>query len=743
MSVENLHEPLREPLDEAGHVPGEASLRELIAMIWQNVVWIGLVAALALLVGAIYIALTPSRYVATTSILIDASPRPPLGADMATYPIVAADTGLVDSQARLLTSETVLKRVVVAEKLDSDPEFVGQRPGLFGMITQILLPSPAAHEAGGKAEVALLALEKAVTVNRSEHTYVMDVQVAASQPEKAARLANAVASAYIADRSAAHDQLAQRDSAALTQHLQSLQNQLTQAETRYQAYREAHQIYDANGKKVDELDLSDSSTLLSKARAATSEAKARYDAVRAALKSGGSVDAISAAIKSPLIDKLRAQYADVTRQEATYATTLGDRNPALVETRSQLRAINGLIAQELRRIAANAASDYQVALANQADVARQLGALKKASDKTSGAAIELATLKNDVDAKRAVYEKFLRARDSITDESSSAQFARVITPAVPPSFASAPRKTLILALSGLIGLFGGLSLVLFYEYFRSGDAQARKDAPSRGMVGGIGDRRARNDLPTKATAKIQKPGPEKLAPASLQKGKAQAGKAQAGAHAASWSALPQDKDRFYAALLEDCDLEAGELVGSPSPLTLLVAGLGAGNASDPRGEAAGLALAMAATRARARVLILQADAEISDLFSQLDRAAGQLIQTGATVRPCFPLMNNPRIQVVPVVAHEEILVRRMRRQRDLKIVPQIAGHFDVVIMLGGRIGENADLPELAQNAARIVLEAHLPQPDAAEISEALRHLDVSPEKFGGLWMLDASQNMAA
>ncbi|MBV1701735.1 MAG: GumC family protein [Hyphomicrobiales bacterium] len=732
MSVENLHEQLREPSDDAGHVPGEASLRELIAMIWQNVAWIGLVTGLALLVGAIYVALTPSRYVATTSILIDASPRPPLGADMATYPIVAADTGLVDSQARLLTSETVLKRVVIAEKLDSDPEFVGQRPGLFGMITRILLPSPPAHDASDKAGVALLALEKAVTVNRSEHTYVMDVEVAASQPEKAARLANAVASAYIADRSAAHDQLAQNDSAALTQHLQSLQSQLTQAETRYQAYREAHQIYDANGKKVNELDLSDSSTLLSKARAATSEAKARYDAVRTALKSGRSVDATSAAIKSPLIDKLRAQYADVTRQEATYATTLGDRNPALVETRNQLRAINGLIAQELRRIAANAASDYQVAVANQAEVARQLGALKKASDQTSGAAIELATLKNDVDAKRAVYEKFLRARDSITDESSSAQFARVITPAVPPTFATAPRKTLILGLSGLIGLFSGVSLVLFYEYFKASGTQAHNPARGRGFGSG------RSGTGIAAQAQDQSPSLEK--PVSIRR---PAGKAKVGPPAATWSALPQDKDRFYAALLEDCDLEAAELIGSPSPLTLLVAGLGGGEAFDSRGEAAGIALAMAATRSRSRVLVLQADPEISDLFSQLDRAAGQLIQMGSTARPSFPLLGNPKIQVVPVVAHEEMLVRRMRRQLDLRIVPQIAGHFDVVILLGGLIGENAELPELAQNAARVVLEARAPQPDAAEISDALRQLDVSPEKFGGLWMLDASQNMAA
>ena len=67
-----------------------------------------------------YLALTPTRYTASMSLLVDPRERVPLGVDAAPMP-QNPDAALVESQMRILTSKAVLRRVVDARGLASDP----------------------------------------------------------------------------------------------------------------------------------------------------------------------------------------------------------------------------------------------------------------------------------------------------------------------------------------------------------------------------------------------------------------------------------------------------------------------------------------------------------------------------------------------------------------------------------------------------------------------------------------------
>ena len=320
----------------AAPAPEGANLRELIAILGRRRMALAVGMALTAGLALAYLAVAPAAYTATTSILIDARTRAPLGVDASAIAASSPDTVLIESQVRLIGSDAVLSRVVADQKLDADDDYVSGKPGMLSRLLQLFGGGAAKAPAGGNAARALAAFSRNVIVKRSERTYVIDVDVTARSAQKAADLANAVAAAFIADRAATRLDGAKRDSAALNTRLADLQKRLSEAEIRVQTYKQSHQIYDANGKRVNEQELTDGATALSLARTKTADAKSRYEQIQRIIAAGRPTDAVTEALKSNLIDRLRSQYADIARQEANYRTTLGDRHPALIETHNQL-----------------------------------------------------------------------------------------------------------------------------------------------------------------------------------------------------------------------------------------------------------------------------------------------------------------------------------------------------------------------------------------------------------------------
>src|ERR1700712_3117159 len=84
---------------------------------------------------------------------------------------------------------------------------------------------------------AMINFAPHVVVKRSERTYIADIEVTSSDPAKAARLANAVAQAYLADQQAARNDAADRDSEWVRGQISEMQARLQDAELKADAYR--------------------------------------------------------------------------------------------------------------------------------------------------------------------------------------------------------------------------------------------------------------------------------------------------------------------------------------------------------------------------------------------------------------------------------------------------------------------------------------------------------------------------
>src|SRR6476620_924157 len=190
-------QPIDRPRREARQQQSAGfNLADLFRLLWQRKVMIasaGLIGAmLAIAVGK---SLTP-RYTATAQLYVD--PRELQLVDRELTPRAQDVSGMamvVESQARLITSNSVLLQVIQQANLDKDPEFGGggDARSLLSSLLGLIGLQPRAPSAAETKEVQLAALDalnRHITVRKTEKSFIVDIEVWSTDPAKAAMLAN-------------------------------------------------------------------------------------------------------------------------------------------------------------------------------------------------------------------------------------------------------------------------------------------------------------------------------------------------------------------------------------------------------------------------------------------------------------------------------------------------------------------------------------------------------------------------
>jgi uncharacterized protein involved in exopolysaccharide biosynthesis/Mrp family chromosome partitioning ATPase len=429
--------------------PPAVDLQKIFSVLWRDKSTLWRSTAVALLLALIVAVLVPSRYTATTQMLIDPTDLQGVSRDMA-QANMSGDTAViqVESQLRVLTSDNVLRRVVTAERLDADPEFVGS------------------SFANDPVLIAMNTLRRDTVVKRAERTYVVDISVTLREPEKAAQIANAIAKAYLTEQTDARSDAARQISQSLTARLNELKNRVRTAEDKVEAFKAKNNIVGVNGELINEQQLSELNKQLGLARAQTAGAKSRLEQIEQVQKSGD-IGAFTDAIQSPTIASLRAQYAELMRRAAQQMASLGPRHPAVIELQAEIERLHSAINEELRRVAASTKTDYETAHSKEEMLTNTLEQQEGSTISTNEALVTLRELQRDVTASRAIYEAFLaRARETGEQERLDTKNIRVITPAEMPLYRSFPPSNLILALAALfLGLASGTLIIFMREAY--------------------------------------------------------------------------------------------------------------------------------------------------------------------------------------------------------------------------------------------------------------------------------------
>lgn len=469
---------------------------ELANLLWRRKIAIAaaalLGATLAVTVGK---SLTP-RYTATAQLYVD--PRELQLVDRELTPRAQDVSGMsmvVESQARLITSNSVLLKVIEQAGLDKDPEFGGgsDARSLMSSLLGLIGLQPPAPSAAEKKEVQLAALDalnRHITVRKTEKSFIVDIEVWSTDPAKAAMLANTLTSAYLSESRNSQASAVRRATNDLSSRLKELRERLRNAETALATYKAQNNFVGTQDALISDQQLSASNQRLSAARAATMDAQARLDQIEGSRRTAADAGAIPEALQSPTIANLRAQYADARKKYAEQAGELGPRHPALRQTEKQVEDLKRTISEEIDRFAQSAKNDLTRARDFEASLNRALEAQKRQSVQLSQAAVRLRELEREADASRDIYQSFLkRSRETEEQESLNTSAARVIGEATVPQRRSFPPAMSLFAMIGFI--FGALAAAAWFVAAELLFAGAAAPAPAR---------RERKPVPEKARA---------------------------------------------------------------------------------------------------------------------------------------------------------------------------------------------------------------------------------------------------
>lgn len=447
---------------------GSVEVSELWLILRHRWTWILWSVSILVTIALLYALLTPPLYTSTAQILVDSRARqvvkdenPEAG---------ASDGGLVkaESQARVVESSGVLLRAIEATDLANDPEFNGSGflRRLFGsLIGRFQSPAPTTDTKQAHQARTLLALRRVLAVKRADKVLVIEIVVTTKNAEKSAKIANAIAEAYLLDQSEANAAISMKASEDLTARLDGQRRRVEDAENAVERYKAENQIVSASGQLIVEQQLSDVNAQLAAARSRSVELKSKIDQLDRLRRAGGDLDATSDAIQSNVISSLRQQEATLIELQSELQSQYGPRFPSIAAVENQLHNLHKLIITELGRIEGASRSQYELALANERQIKLNVERLKTETLATDQASIRLRELERDLEASRSIYATYLaRAQETREQANVSTTNARLISRALPAPDKSWPLVGLLLFGAICAGLGIGIALAFVAEY---------------------------------------------------------------------------------------------------------------------------------------------------------------------------------------------------------------------------------------------------------------------------------------
>ncbi|MGN6571541.1 MAG: GumC family protein, partial [Pseudolabrys sp.] len=372
---------------------------------------IGLTALAMVALTLVVILVVRPSYTGTSTVLIDPHRQEVinLNDNSAAMRNSSTDEAAVQSQVLLMQSAEVLRRVVKELNLTSDPDFMPQ-PSLLGPLKKLFSTGHKAHGLSAE-DIAVMnsvdVLQKRLKVTRQQNSYLVDINVRSHEPNKAARVADAVANAYLAELVKAKVDSVKVAAGWMDQQLNDLKSRVHDADKAVEDYRAQHQLVMTQGVTVNDQQIADLNTQLIQARAEAAQAKAKYDQVAQVAKDHVDPGSLPEALASETIARLRGQYADLTKNVADLSSHFGPKHPMLVAARAQLRDTQKLIDAEVHRILQSRRQSYDVAAAREASLEKSLNGLQDVSTDSGKAQVHLRELQREADANRNLYESFL------------------------------------------------------------------------------------------------------------------------------------------------------------------------------------------------------------------------------------------------------------------------------------------------------------------------------------------------
>ncbi len=444
-------------------------LRQIVQVL-VNYRWpiIGFTLAVSVMAILVVFSITPV-YQATTVLQIEQEQAKVLSIEEV-YGIEGSDSYL-NTQFEVLKSRGVLEKVVDKLGLMNNPEFNGRLneapwyAGLLNWKAWLGLQEPAGEvdESAVRRDV-INALSKKVNIEPVRKTQVVKIHAQSESPKLAAAIANAVAGAYIESYMEAKLSLTLSATDWMQGRMNELSDKLRIAEQNLQSYRESEDLVDLEGVLTissDELKALTESLVAVRRKLAVSESI--YQQIQTGgLKNGH--DSLQAVLNHPLIKDLKAEEAKSQRLVQELSRRYGPKHPKMIAAHSDLESLENNIDSQIRNIVQGVERDYELDKANERSLEAAVAEAKSSVQAINRKQFRLRALEREVQTNKDLYDAFFKRiqETSATSDLQTAN-ARIVDQAYAPQYPVKPKKKLIVAVAGLMGLLLSCGVAFLLE----------------------------------------------------------------------------------------------------------------------------------------------------------------------------------------------------------------------------------------------------------------------------------------
>jgi succinoglycan biosynthesis transport protein ExoP len=441
MASQSSRPPARGSLMDA-----DFDLSMLGAALWRNRGKILRPTIVVALIAFAVVMLIPPKYLGESRVLV-------VGRDnVFLRPDVDRDTGdrgtvdleAVTSQAQLILSRDLAVEVINKLKLNERPEFdpalggVSLFKSLLGFIGLTKNPLTMTPE-----ERVLDAYYDRLNVYPVEKSRVIVIDFLSENPELAARVANAIADAYLERQQLAKQEQVRGAGTWLAGEIEKLRKTVEADEAKVEAFRgKTNLLVGPNGTTLSAQQLGEMNAQLGAARTLKADAEAKAKLIRQMLKNGEEIQS-SDVLNSELIRRLSEQRVTLRAQLAEQSVSLLDNHPRIKELRAQVADLDQQIRHEAEAVARSLENDSKLASARVDSQTAMLDQFKNQASSTNEQDVQLRALEREAKSQRDLLESYLAkyreatARDSIA---SAPPDARIISRASVSNVPAYPKK---------------------------------------------------------------------------------------------------------------------------------------------------------------------------------------------------------------------------------------------------------------------------------------------------------------
>ena len=362
----------------------------------------------------------------------------------------------IDTQVKILQSNTLAFAVIRKLGLDARPEFAG--PSASGA-----KPDPIAklsRQNLGREEQLLQKFQGNLRVQQVPNTAIVEIKYSSPDSSLAAEVANATADTFIEQNIKARYDSTMLAADWLSKQLADLQIKVEASQAKLVEYQQEHGIVGTDDKEnltVEKLDgLSKELTL---AQAERIQKQSLYEVAK-----GTNPEAIGVVLQDSLLASLRQQQTELEAQDAQLSNQFGSSYPKVQEVRSRLNLIKEAYNKELQNGIRRVQNDYDAALKREQMLQSALDAQTSVANQLNVNAIQYKLLKEEADSNRRLYDGLLeKLKEATLAAALNSSNIRIVDRARIPMAPARPNIPRNLEYALVLGLIGGIAVAFVLE----------------------------------------------------------------------------------------------------------------------------------------------------------------------------------------------------------------------------------------------------------------------------------------